>query len=162
MTDTPYGQGLTGAIEELWRSVTELMLITVEDQPDDTAPAAVDAFAEQVSELQGDVAAVRAATTLPSSGRPAATWSTLDAVTWRYWQRIRAFEAVLPLRTATRRRGGSWPAWQQSVEQSARRCEEALCRSRAAALPYPDEPSATTLPAGHADPRSDDQSRRMP
>jgi hypothetical protein len=150
MSDSAYRRDLAAAVEELWRGVTELVLITLEDQPGDPAPAAVDAFAEQVSELQGEVAAVRTVAAGPAGP---ATWSSLDAVTWRYWQRIRSFDAVACLRTATRRRGGGWPAWQRSVEQSARSCENALLRSRAAATPDLD-----TVPAG---PITDDPPRRM-
>jgi hypothetical protein len=144
MSDPMPRQDLAAAVEELWRSVTELVLITVEDQPGEPAPAAVDAFAEQVTELQGEVAAVRSVASYPAGP---STWSSLDAVTWRYWQRIRAFDEVAALRTATRRRGAGWAAWQRSVEQSARSFEDALIRSRGAAVPGPD---------------IDYQSRRMP
>jgi len=119
---------LAVAVEELWDAVNELVLITVEDQPSEGSLAAADAFAEQVSELQGEVAEARRV--LSDAEKPG-PWLTpaaeaIDAATWRYWQRIRAHEPVTRVRAATRRLGEPWPSWQRTTEQSAQRCEEPL------------------------------------
>lgn len=119
---------LAVAVEDLWDAVGELVLITVEDQPGEGSLAAADALVEQVSELQGEVAAARQAL---ADAEGTGAWlprsaDAIDAASWRYWQRIRAHEPVSRLRIATRRRGDPWPAWQRTTEQSAQRCEEAL------------------------------------
>jgi hypothetical protein len=119
---------LTVAVEELWDAVGELVLITVEDQPAEGALAAADALAEQVSELQGEVAEAREAL---SDADQLGPWlpraaHAIDAATWRYWQGVRAHDPVTRLRAATRRLGEPWPSWQRTTEQSAQRCEEPL------------------------------------
>jgi hypothetical protein len=117
---------LTVAVEGLWQSVSELVLIVHEDRPAATDLAAVDDLAERVSELQGDIAEARSLlrdgdTLVPRLPRLAAH---LDAASLRYWRDLRSFPSVASLRQATRRRGGELPAWEASVEASAARCEE--------------------------------------
>jgi hypothetical protein len=150
---------LTVAVEELWDAVGELVLITVEDQPGQGSLAAADAFAEQVSELQGGVAEARQAL---SEADELGLWlpraaDAIAAATWRYWQEIRAHRPVMQLRAATRRLGGPWPSWQLTAEQSAQRCEGPLASVVDAAracwvetIPTP-APSLHSVPAGPGD-----------
>jgi hypothetical protein len=117
--------GLAASIEDLWQSVSELVLTVHEDRPADSDLAAVDELSERVSELQGDVAAartlVRAADPLvPVLPRVAAL---LDGAGRRYWRDVRGYSAVAALRGAARRRGGDLPAWRGAVEAGALRCE---------------------------------------
>lgn len=122
---------LAVAVEDLWDAVGELVLIALEDQPCQGSLAAADAFAEQVSELQGEVAAARVA--LAEAGEPQ-QWlpmvsTAVDAATRRYWQQIRAHRPVMLVRTATRRLGEPWPAWCRTVEASVERCESPIARA---------------------------------
>jgi precorrin-6B methylase 1 len=117
---------LADAVEGVWEPVSELTLIVHEDRPRATDLAAVDALAERVSELQGEVAAARAMVRsgdvlVPGLPRLAAH---LDAAQLRYWRDLRSFPAVSALRQAARRQGRELAAWQGSVEASATRCEE--------------------------------------
>jgi len=52
-------QALTEAVEQLWQAVGELALTVYEDRPAGADLAVVDDLGEQVSELQGEVAAAR-------------------------------------------------------------------------------------------------------
>jgi hypothetical protein len=126
---------LQTGVRDLWAAVAELMLIAVEDEPDTQGLAAVDDLTEQISEMQGSVAA--AAALLEGDGEDfvihvADITRHLDEARTRYWQQLRGHDRVQAVRTAVRRCGGSWPAWQRTVEESSRRCEqpfEAVARS---------------------------------
>jgi hypothetical protein len=120
-------QVLARAVEQLWQAVGELALTVYEDRPAAADLAVVDDLAEQVSELQGEVAAARGvlrAALVPDLPELAAH---LDAATRRYWRRMRAYAPVAELRRAARRSGDAeLAAWQRSVETGAARCEEPL------------------------------------
>jgi hypothetical protein len=120
--------GLVDAVEGLWQSVSELVLIVFEDQPEDADLAAVDDFTERVSEVQAHLAAARGL--LQGAGRLTqrlpAVHVHLAAATTRYWRDVRAFGPVVELRRVARERGGALPAWLRGVEASARRCEHPL------------------------------------
>jgi hypothetical protein len=128
--DRAVGQ-LSAAVEELWSAVGELVLIVLEDQPQGEGLAVGDDLVETVSELQGAVAAARAGLAAGPPGAGLADLHTLPEVamqlrsaTARYWRDVRAHEPVAQLRAGTRTRGGEWPSWRRSVEQSAARCAE--------------------------------------
>jgi hypothetical protein len=117
---------LTASVDELWRSVSELVLTVHEDRPAGSDLAAVDELSERVSELQGEVAAAR---TLLRPGEPLVPAlpdiaAHLDAAQRRYWRDMRGYAAVAVLRGTSRRHGGGLPAWRGAVEASAARCEE--------------------------------------
>ncbi len=132
-------QALSRAVEELWQAVGELALIVYEDRPRDADLAVVDDLAEQVSELQGEVAAARQLLRV-AEGRTVAELvpclpevsAHLDATARRYWRRLRAHTPVAELRRAARSRRGELPGWQHSVDDSAARCEEPLVACAAA------------------------------
>jgi len=122
------------AVERTWSAIGELVLITLEDQPTAGSLAVADALAEQISEIQGDLAGVRselADRTDLVEALPA-VMAGLDDAALRYWQRVRAHGPTAQLRDATRRLGGSWPGWRRSVEQSAQRCEQPFTQTAAA------------------------------
>jgi hypothetical protein len=123
---------LTAAVEDLWAAVSELALIVMEDQPhDDDGLAVADQLVETVSELQGSVAAARAqlAACTTDDGRTTITAlpqvsAHLRAASDRYWRDLRGHAPVAHLRAGSRQRGGAWPSWRSSVEQSTARCAE--------------------------------------
>jgi hypothetical protein len=120
---------LAVAVEELWAAVTELALIVMEDQPHGDGLAVADQLVETVSELQGSVAAARAQLAESASVESAITALPqvavqLRAASDRYWRDLRGHPTVAHLRAGSRQRGGEWPSWRQSVEQSAARCAE--------------------------------------
>jgi hypothetical protein len=125
MTLSAAAARLTRSVDELWHAVAELALTVHEDRPAGTDLAVVDELAEQVSELQGDVAAVR---DLLRPGEPLVPAlpgiaAHLDVAERRYWRDVRGYAAVAELRAAGRRHGGGLPAWRGAVEASALRCE---------------------------------------
>jgi hypothetical protein len=122
---------LSAAVEELWTAVTELALIVMEDQPCEDGLAVADQLVETVSELQGSVAAARAHIAACTAGGEVTTLTTLPQVTVqlraasdRYWRDLRGHPTVAHLRAGSRQRGGEWPSWRHSVEQSTARCAE--------------------------------------
>lgn len=159
-------QTLIRAVEQLWQAVCELVLIVHEDRPHDADLAVVDDLAEQVSELQGEVAAARqllraaegrmVAELVPSLPQVGAQ---LDAAGRRYWRWLRSHAPVAELRrTARRNRGCELVGWQQSVEASAERCEEPLAACAAAMHACWQEvcgvtPDLASSPPVPADPR---------
>jgi hypothetical protein len=160
---------LATAVEELWSAVTELTVIAQEDRPLSDGLAVADDLAEQASELQGEVAAVRNAVRTNGAdltfARLPEVQAELDAAARRYWQRIRAYDSVANLRRAVLRRGAEWTAWQRSVDQSARRCAEPLAASVAALNTCWQEVCQllTVAAASHpAGPPPSDEHRRMP
>jgi hypothetical protein len=127
--------GLSDAVAQLWSAVAELALIALEDRPASDGLAVADDIAEQVSELQGAVAELRdllGRSPVDLLPRLPAVQAQLDAATVRYWQRLRAHDPIARLRSATRRRGGEWVAWQRSVERSTRNCIEPLSNTAGA------------------------------
>lgn len=120
---------LTVAVDQLWAAVTELAVIVLEDQPEPGGLAAADVLGEQVSELQGEIAALKDALAEPwaevISSLPVIGLHT-QAVQARYWRQLRSHEARTQLTGAVRRAGGQWPAWQRSVATTATRCESPL------------------------------------
>jgi hypothetical protein len=126
--DTAMGQ-LAGEVEQLWAAVTELAVIVLDDQPEPGGLAAADVLGEQVSELQGEIAALREVLTTPRddamSALPVIGLHT-QAFQARYWRQLRSHEAQVQLSRAIRRAGGHWPAWQRTVAATARRCEAPL------------------------------------
>jgi hypothetical protein len=132
MTIPTAEQALYDGVERLWQAVSELVLTVHEDRPVDTDLVVVDDLAEQVSELQGDIAAVREILE-PARAADADTFARLpyvaarlDAAGTRYWRELRAYGPVGELRRAARRGGGEFSAWQRSVDASVQRCEEPL------------------------------------
>jgi hypothetical protein len=120
---------LAVAVEDLWAAVTELALIVMEDQPTGDGLAVADQLVESVSEVQGSVAAARAQLAASTHGEAAITAMpqvTVDlrAASDRYWRDLRGHATVAHLRAGSRQRGGEWPSWRSSVEQSTARCAE--------------------------------------
>lgn len=131
-------QDLRESTSRLSEAVTELVMIAHEDRPSGSETAAVDAFAEQVSELQASV--VLAAHELARMEGPAGIADRMDfvdraiaAASLRYWRDLRSYDATAAMRQAARRGGQDWRAWQVSVEQSQQRCEEPLVDATAGA-----------------------------
>jgi len=132
-------QALTEAVELLWQAVGELALTVYEDRPAGADLAVVDDLGEQVSELQGEVAAARLLLRAAEGGTAVElvtclpqVAALLDAAGRRYWRRLRAYAPVAELRRAARRGGAELPWWQRSVEAGAARCEEPLAACAAA------------------------------
>ena len=120
---------LAAAVEDLWSAVTELALIVMEDQPTGEGLAVADQLVETVSEVQGSVAAARAQLAASTAGGAAITALPqvavhLRAASDRYWRDLRGHPTVAHLRVGSRQRGGEWPSWRSSVEQSTARCAE--------------------------------------
>lgn len=152
---------LAMAVEDAWAAVAELVLITLEDQPEEGALAAVDDLTEQVVELQGELAAVRSALRARATAETLpAVQAGLDAVVWRYWRRVRAHGPIAQLRAATRRLGGSWPDWQHGVEQTALRCEDPFGVAAAASRAWCREVCQLLIPVGGPAGPPPDQLRR--
>jgi hypothetical protein len=112
------------AVEKLWDALSELVLICFEDQPDSSGLAGADQLAEQISEVQADVAAARELCV--QRDRAVAEWLApadqhLRQAGVRFWRDVQAAVPVNRLQAATRRAGGQWPAWHRSVLQSAER-----------------------------------------
>jgi hypothetical protein len=131
---------LSAAVDELWAALGELVLIVLEDQPEDDGLAVTDQLVETVSELQGAVAEARSRLATgdesPSDrsllAELPAVATLLGAADARYWRDVRGHEAVVNMRAGTRVRGGDWPAWRRTVELSAMRCAEPLDAVRSA------------------------------
>lgn len=124
-------QDLRGSTARLSEAVTELVMIAHEDRPTSSETAAVDAFAEQVSELQSSVVlAGQELADIEGLTRVAERLSLVDqalaAAALRYWRDLRSYDATAALRQAARRGGADWRAWQVSIEQSQQRCEQPL------------------------------------
>ncbi|MBB6626482.1 hypothetical protein H5V45_04010 [Nocardioides sp. KIGAM211] len=129
---------LRSSTARLSEAVTELVMIAHEDRPDGSEVAAVDHFAEQVSELQSSV--VAAGQELVAIDGPALLSQrmplvddALAAATVCYWRDLRSYAATGAMRQVARRGGGGWRAWQVSIEQSQQRCEEPLLDTVASA-----------------------------
>jgi hypothetical protein len=163
---------LSAAVEELWSAVGEMALIVIADQPTDQPDfngppeglAAADELLETVSEIQGAIAAARDQLVAgPEAVGPmelARVATQLQGAHHRYWRDVRAHQPVALLRASTRRRGGKWPSWRISVEQSAARCAEPFesvaaaldlgwqeISSLAASAPYPRTSPADAHPS---------------
>jgi hypothetical protein len=124
-------QDLRRSTSRLSEAVTELVMIAHEDRPHGSEIAAVDAFAEQVSELQSSVVlAVHELARIEGPAHLADRMSLVDrslaSAGLRYWRDLRAYDATVAMRQAARRGGSDWRAWQVSIEQSQERCEQPL------------------------------------
>jgi hypothetical protein len=131
MTISHAVQDLRESTSRLSEAVTELVMIAHEDRPEASETAAVEAFAEQVSELQGSVAL--ATQELAGIEEPLRIADRMDLVdraiataSLRYWRDLRSYDATAAMRQAARRGGQDWRAWQVSVEKSQQRCEQPL------------------------------------
>lgn len=129
---------LRAATGRLSEAVTELVTIAHEDRPDGSEVAAVDHFAEQVTELQSSVvAAGRELVAIDGpallSQRMPLVDEALAAATLCYWRDLRSHAATGAMRHVARRGGRDWRAWQGSIEQSQRRCEQPLLDTAASA-----------------------------
>jgi hypothetical protein len=131
MTMSTALQDLRASTSRLSEAVTELVMIAHEDRPEGSEVAAVDAFAELVSELQASV--VLAMHELaPIDGpvqiadRMAFVDEAIAGAALRYWRDLRSYDATATMRQAARRGGQDWRSWQVSVEQSQQRCEQPL------------------------------------
>jgi hypothetical protein len=121
------------AVWDLWTTVTELVLSTNDDQPEESDLAAAEHVAQLAVEIQARLADALNAFT---GGAPANAEDALRELfdlerllreaSLIYWQDLRAHGPASRLRGSTRRRGGAWPSWWSSVEQSLERCEEPL------------------------------------
>jgi hypothetical protein len=122
---------LRDATARLSEAVTELVMIAHEDRPEGSEVAAVDSFAEQVSELQSAVVmAGRVLAAIDGTDQLARRMADVDAAiaaaALRYWRDLRSYDATAAMRQAARRGGADWRAWQVSIEQSQERCEQPL------------------------------------
>ncbi len=131
MTMSAALQDLRTSTSRLSEAVTELVMIAHEDRPEGSETAAVDAFAEQVSELQASVVlAVHELARIDGPRRIADRLAFVDgaiaAAALRYWRDLRSYDATATMRQAARRGGQDWRAWQVSIEQSQERCEQPL------------------------------------
>ena len=121
------------AVRDLWDSVTELVLSTNDDQPEESDLAAAEHVAQLAVEMQARLAE---ALTGFAGGPPVSTEDAfrelfdlerlLREASLIYWRDLRAYGPVSQLRGSTRRRRGEWPSWGSGVEQSLERCEEPL------------------------------------
>jgi hypothetical protein len=124
-------QELRDSTARLSEAVTELVMIAHEDRPPGSETAAVDHFAEQVSELQSSVVTVGRelagidGPVVLAMRMPAVDAAVADA-SLRYWRDLRAYDATAAMRGAARRGGSDWRSWQVSIEQSQQRCEQPL------------------------------------
>jgi hypothetical protein len=120
------GTDLTGAVDELWIAVGELVIVLAEDQPQDPDGLAVaDDLLEAASEIQGVLHDLRSH---PGNTGPAGTLALLEGLLdleRRFAERFTAADAVGRLRSSTRRRAGQWPVWRRSVEAGAQRVQDA-------------------------------------
>lgn len=131
MTISHAVEELRDATTRLSEAVTELVMIAHEDRPEGSDTAAVDAFAEQVSELQGSV--VEAVTELAALESPLEIADRMGLVdraiahaSLRYWRDLRSYPPTAAMRQVARRGQPDWRAWQVSIEQSQQRCEQPL------------------------------------
>lgn len=124
-------QDLRTSTSRLSEAVTELVMIAHEDRPNDSETAAVDHFAEQVSELQSSVVTAHRELARIDGPQQAADRMALvdDAIATAarlYWRDLRSYDATSAMRQAARRGGPDWRSWQVSIEQSQHRCEQPL------------------------------------
>lgn len=124
-------QDLRASTSRLSEAVTELVMIAHEDRPDGSETAAVDHFAEQVSELQSSVViAHHELSRIDGPKRLADRMGLVDeaiaAAALLYWRDLRSYDATSAMRQAARRGGQDWRSWQVSIEQSQHRCEQPL------------------------------------
>lgn len=124
-------QDLRESTSRLSEAVTELVMIAHEDRPDGGETAAVDAFAEQVSELQASVVLAvhelaRVEGPVGIADRMAFVDRAIATASLRYWRDLRSYAATAAMRQAARRGGQDWRSWQVSIEQSQERCEQPL------------------------------------
>jgi hypothetical protein len=122
---------LRKAATGLGQTVTELVMIVIEDRPSLKVNAFADDLAETVSELQaGAVLAEQRIVAIRDPRRlPDQLWSIDEAVAGcagTYWRDLRSFTPVRELRRTAANRGNEWRAWQHSVELSLLRCETPL------------------------------------
>lgn len=114
------------AVDQLWSAMGELAIIALEDQPESPALAAADHLAEEVSELQGELACARTLLSgkdgRVSSGLPE-VFVLLAQFDRRLDRGVRSHEAVERLAAAASRAGREWPAWHRSVLDSADRLD---------------------------------------
>lgn len=135
MTTPQTVAALAAALDEVWSAVGELVLIVHEDRPLQADLAFLDDFAEQVSEIQGDVAAAcRILVPGPQLGALPVVATHLGAAERRYWRSVRGHPTVVELRLAARRVGGEFAGWRRSVERSAEHCEAPLVAAADALL----------------------------
>jgi hypothetical protein len=125
---------LRTATTRLSEAVTELVMIAHEDRPDGGETAAVDDFAEQVSELQSSVVIACHELSLIEgpvrlAGRMALVDGAIATAALLYWRDLRSYDATTAMRQAARRGGQDWRSWQVSIEQSQQRCEQPLLES---------------------------------
>jgi hypothetical protein len=115
-------------LRRLWLAVSELVLTTNEDQPEQSDLASAEHVAEVALEIQGRVAeALEVLARVGAAGRGIGDVERLlREAALLYWRDLRAYAPVSQLRGSTRRRGGAWPSWWSGVEQSLDRCEEPL------------------------------------
>jgi hypothetical protein len=125
---------LAASVEDLWAHLAELVVITLDDQPEPNAPMAFDDLVNEVSEIEGAVDAVRTGIRDESSfaARLPEIAVSLDSARSTYWRTFRSFDSVARLRVAARRRNGKWPGWLDSVEKSADACEKPFDAATAA------------------------------
>src|SRR6478609_951885 len=114
---------LRDATARLSEAVTELVMIAHEDRPEGSEVAAVDSFAEQVSELQSAVVmAGRVLAAIDGTDQLARRMADVDAAiaaaALRYWRDLRSYDATAAMRQAARRGRADWRSWQVSIEQS--------------------------------------------
>lgn len=149
------------AMRNLWFAVVELVLITNDDQPEESDLAAAEHVAQLTVEIQARLAEALAAFASQSPADLADAMRELcdiqrlvreaDLI---YWRDLRAHSPVAQLRGSTRRRSGAWPSWWSGVEQSLERCEEPLVAAGKAVgaawhelvTPPPAEPTRTNIP----------------
>jgi hypothetical protein len=118
-------------------TVSELALTVLDDRPVDADLAVLDAFAEQVSELQGAVAGARellVADESPVRRSLAEVAAHLEAAEAVYWAELRSFERMSEVRRAARRCGPEAVAWRGGVDASLQRCLAPLALTREAML----------------------------
>lgn len=122
---------LRRSIANMRHSITELVMIVDLDRPEcDDEPAAVTALVELITEFQAPIeTSSDIVTGLTDSRQLPRHLSAIDgavaAASQRYWQQLRAYAPTAELRTATRH-NRQWKSWNDSVELSQLRCEEAL------------------------------------
>ena len=128
-----HSEELTARVRDLWRAVTVLTVIALEDRPPSVDLIAVDDLCDRICDLQGLVHQLReAGRSVDPVGSLEATGELLDQVACTYWRDLRAGRAFLELTLGDRRRSEELDAWSHCLDVALTECEEPLLQAAGA------------------------------